>query len=81
LAAFKVSDDLILELENVTASVEDDPQGAASATCWVQIVEPHHLVKHQPHGGYMLDNGQVQMTFLKSAGISLGDRITFRIVP
>ena len=29
----------------------------------------------------MLDNGQVQMTFFKSARISLGDRITFRIVP
>jgi hypothetical protein len=50
-------------------------------TWWVQIVEPHELAKHQPLGGYMLDNRQVQMTCAKSAGISLGDRIKFRIVP
>jgi hypothetical protein len=29
----------------------------------------------------MLDNRQVQMTCAKSAGVSLGDRIKFRIVP
>ena len=81
LAAYKVSDDLILELMNVTASVEDDSAGASVGTWWVQIVEPHELAKHQPHGGYMLDNRQVQMTCTKSAGITLGDRIKFRIVP
>jgi hypothetical protein len=81
LAAYKVSDDLILELVNVTATVEDDSEGAAAGTCWVQIVEPHKLVKNQPHGGYMLDNRQVQMTCAKSAGVRLGDQIKFRIVP
>jgi hypothetical protein len=81
LAAYKVSDDHILELVNVAASVEDDSEGASVGAWWVQIVEPHKLVKHQPHGGYMLDNRQVQMTCAKSAGISLGDRIKFRIVP
>jgi hypothetical protein len=58
LAAYKVSDDLILELMSVTASVEDDSEGASVGTWWVQIVEPHELVKHQPHGGYMLDNAK-----------------------
>jgi hypothetical protein len=81
LAPYRVSDDLILELMRVTASVEDDSEGASVGTWWVQIVEPHKLIKHQPHGGYMLDKRQVQMTFAKSAGISLGDRIKFRIVP
>jgi len=52
LAAYKVSDDLILELMSVTASVEDDSEGASVGTWWVQIVEPHELAKHQPHGGY-----------------------------
>ena len=68
LAPYRVSDDLILELMRVTASVEDDSEGASVGTWWVQIVEPHKLIKHQPHGGYMLDNRQVQMTFAKSAG-------------
>jgi hypothetical protein len=81
LAAYKVSDDLILELMSVTATVEDDSEGASVGTWWVQIVEPHKMVKHQPHGGYMLENRQVQITCAKSAGISLGDRIKFRIVP
>ena len=80
LAAYKVSDDLIVELVNVTATVEDDSEGASVGTWWVQIVEPLELVKHQPPGGYMLDNRQVQMTCAKSAGVSLGDRINFRIV-
>ena len=39
LAPYKVYDDLILELANVTATVEDDSQGAASGTCRVEIVE------------------------------------------
>ena len=81
LAAYKVSDDLIVELVDVTATVEDDLEGASVGTWWIQIIEPHKLVKHQPHGGYMLDNRQVQMTCAKSAGVSLGDRIKFRIVP
>jgi hypothetical protein len=81
LAAYKVSDDLILELMSVTASVEDDSEGASVGTWWVRIIEPHQLGKHQPPGGYVLDNRQVQMTCAKSAGISLGDRIKFRIVP
>ena len=80
LAAYKVSDDLILELMSVTASVEDDSEGASVGTWWVQIVEPHELVKHQPSGGYILDNRHVQLTCAKNSGISLGDRIIFRIV-
>jgi hypothetical protein len=81
LAAYRISDDLIVELVNVTATVEDDLEGASVGTWWVQIIEPNKLVKNQPHGGYILDNRQVQMTCAKSAGVSLGDRIKFRIVP
>ena len=81
LAAYKVSDDLILELMSVTVSVEDDSEGASVGTWWVQIVEPHNLAKHQPHGEYMLENRQVQTTCAKSAVISLGDRIRFRMIP
>jgi hypothetical protein len=80
LAAYKVSDDLILELVGVTATVDDDSEGASVGTWWVQVVEPHELAKHQPPGGYMLDNRQVQMTCAKNSGISLGDRIKLRIV-
>jgi len=80
LAPYKVSHDLLLELVNVTATVEDDWEGAAVGTWWVQIVEPHVLVKHQPPGGYILDNRQVQMTCAKSEGVRLGDRIKFKIV-
>jgi hypothetical protein len=80
LAPYKVSDDLMLELVNVTATVEDDSEGASVGTWWIQIVEPHELVKRHPPGGYVLDNRQVQLTCAKSAGVSLGDRIKFRIV-
>jgi hypothetical protein len=80
LAPYKVSDDFILELVNVTATVVDDPEDAAAGMNWIQIVEPHELVKHQPPDGYMLDNRHVQMTCAKSAGVCLGDRIKFRIV-
>jgi hypothetical protein len=80
LAPYKVFDDLILELANVTTTVEDDSEGASVGTWRVQIVEPHELIQHQPPGGYMLDNRQVQMTCAKTAGIRLGDRIKFRIV-
>ena len=81
LAPYKFSDDLMLELVNVTASVEDDPEGAAAGTCWMEIIEPHNLAKHQPRRGYMLDNRQVQMTCAKSAGVRLGYKIKFRMVP
>jgi hypothetical protein len=47
LAPYKVSDDLILELVNVTALIRNDPEGVAAATCWIEIVEPHNLAKHQ----------------------------------
>jgi hypothetical protein len=79
LAPYKASADLILELVNVTATVVDDPEDAAPGLHWVQIVEPHELVKHQPSGGYILDNRHVQLTCAKNSGISLGDRIIFRI--
>ena len=81
LAPYKASDDLMLELVNVTATVEDDPEGAAAGTCRVEIIEPHNLIKNQPHGGYMLYDRQVQMTCSKSTGVSLGLRITFRVLP
>jgi hypothetical protein len=80
LAPYKVSDDLLLELVNVIATVEDDSEGASVGTWSVQVVEPHELVKHQPVGGYLFDNRQVQLTCAKSAGVGLGDRIKFRIV-
>ena len=64
---------------SVTASVEDDSEGASVGTWWVQIVEPQELAKDQPSGGYLIDNRRVQMTFAKSAGLDLGDRIKFRI--
>lgn len=80
LAPYKVSDDLILELVNVTALLKNDPEGVAAADCWIEVVEPHNLAKHQPRGGYILDNRQVQMTCAKSAGVRLGDEIRFRAV-
>jgi hypothetical protein len=80
LAPYKVSDDLVLDLVSVTAIVRNDPEGAAAGTCRVEIIEPLNLVKHQPPGGYMLVNRQVQMTCAKSAGVCLGDEIKFRVV-
>ena len=80
LAPYKFSDDLILELVNVIATLEEDPRDAVPDTCRIQIVEPHHLIKHQPSGGYMLDNRRVQMTFLRSAGIRLSERMKFRVL-
>jgi hypothetical protein len=79
LAPYKFSDDLILELVGVTATLED-PLEAVPDPCWIQIVEPHDLVKHQPDGGYIFANRRVQMTFLKSAGVRLSDRMKFRIL-
>ena len=80
LAPYKVSDDLILELVNVTALVKIDPEGAAAAACRIEVIEPHNLAVHQPPGGYLLDNRQVQMTSAKSAGVHLGDEIRLRVV-
>jgi hypothetical protein len=81
LAPYKVSDDLMIELVSVTATVEHHPEGAALGTQWVQVVEPIKLIKCQPYGGYMLDNGQVQLTCSKSARVRMGDRIKFRPIP
>jgi hypothetical protein len=69
LAAYRVSDDLIVELVNVTATVEDDSEGASVGTWWVQIIEPHKLVKHQPHGGYMLFKTPSAVIVAAPAGI------------
>ena len=80
LAPYKVSDDLLLELVNVIATVEDDSEGVSVDTWSVQVVEPHELIKHQPPSGYLFDNRRVQLTCAKSAGVRLGDRIKFRIV-
>jgi hypothetical protein len=79
LPPYKVSDDLVLELVSVTAIVKLDPEGAAAAPCRVEIVEPHTLIVHQPPGGYLLENRQMQMTCAKSAGVRLGDEIKFRV--
>ncbi len=79
LAPYKVSDDLMLELVNVTATVENDPEGAAAGACRVEVIEPHHLAKHQPRGGYLLDNRQIKMTCAKSAGVRLGQQIKVRV--
>ena len=46
-----------------------DALARSALTCWIEIVEPHNLAKHQPPGGYLLDNRQVQMTCAKSAGV------------
>jgi hypothetical protein len=79
LAPYKASDDLVLELVSVTAIIRVDPEDASAAPCKVKIVEPHTLIVHQPPGGYLLDNRQVQMTCAKSAGVCLGDEIKFRV--
>src|ERR1700722_13032753 len=80
LAPYKASDDLILELVNVTALIKIDPEGVAAAACWIEIIEPHSLAKHQPRAGYLLADRQVQMTCAKGAGIRLGDEIRARVV-
>ena len=81
LAPYKVSDDLVLELVSVTAIIKVDPEDAGAAPCRVEIVEPHTLIVHQPPGGYLLENRQMQMTCAKSAGIRLGDQIKLRVAP
>jgi hypothetical protein len=78
LAAYKLSDDLLLELVSVT--VGEDPERAAGNPSRVEAVEPLELIKHQPPGGYFLDNHQVKLTCAKSAGVRLGDPIKFRII-
>ena len=79
LAPYKVSDDLVLELVSVTAIIKVDPENAAAAACWVEIVEPHNLALHQPPGGYPLEDRHVQMTCAKSASVRLGEEIKFRV--
>jgi hypothetical protein len=36
----KASDDLVLDLVNVTAIIKNDPEDAGAAPCRVEIVEP-----------------------------------------
>ena len=61
LVPYKASDDLILDLVNVTATIKDDPEDAGAAPCRVEIVEPHNLAIHEPPGGFMLANRQVRV--------------------
>jgi hypothetical protein len=76
LAPYKASDDLILDLMNVTAIIiKNDPEDAGAAPCRVEIVEPHNLAIHEPPGGFMLANRQIRMTCAKSSGVCLGDEI------
>jgi hypothetical protein len=80
LTPYKVADDLVLELVSVTAMIKVDPEGAGAAPCRVEIIEPHNLAIHEPPGGYLLDNRQIQMTCAKSSGIRLGDEIRLRVI-
>jgi hypothetical protein len=36
---------------------------------------------HEPPGGLMLANRQIQMTCAKNSGVCLGDEIKLRVVP
>jgi len=80
LAPYRVSSDLVLELVNVVAIIKTDPEDISAGPCRIEIIEPHNLATHQPPGGYILDNRQVQMTCSKSAEIHLEDEIKFRMV-
>ena len=51
LAPYKASDDLVLDLVNVTAIIKNDPEDIGAAPCRVEIVEPHNLAIHEPPGG------------------------------
>jgi hypothetical protein len=51
LTPYKASDDLILDLVNVTATIKNDPEDAGAAPCRVEIVEPHNLAIHEAPGG------------------------------
>jgi hypothetical protein len=46
----KASDDLVLDLVNVTAIIKNDPEDAGAAPCRVEIVEPHNQAIHEPPG-------------------------------
>jgi hypothetical protein len=48
LAPYKLSDDLVLELVSVTAIIKVDPENAAAAGCWAEIVEPQNLALQHP---------------------------------
>jgi hypothetical protein len=80
LAPYEASDDLVLDLVNVTIIKERSGRRCA-APCRVEIVEPHNLAIHEPPGGFMLANRQIQMTCAKSSGACLGDEIKLRVVP
>jgi hypothetical protein len=81
LAPYKAADDLVLDLVNVTAIIKNDPDDAGAAPCRVEIIEPHNLAIHEPPGGFMLANRQIQMTCAKNSGVCLGDEIRLRVVP
>jgi hypothetical protein len=79
LAPYRLSDDLLLDLLSVTVTAEHDPPSPAVWPLYGRIIEPDKLVPHQPPGGYLLENGRAQLTCTRTAGISLGDQIRFRI--
>jgi hypothetical protein len=81
LAPYRLSDDLLLELVSVTATVKQDARLAAAGPARVEVFEPLNLIKHQPPGGYPIEKGQVRLTCTKSSGVRVGDSIRFRIVP
>jgi hypothetical protein len=81
LAPYKAADDLVLDLVNVAAIIRSDPEDAGAAPCRVEIVEPHNLAIHEPPGGLMLANRQIQMTCAENSGVCLGDEIKLRVVP
>jgi hypothetical protein len=81
LAPYKLSDDLLLEMVSVTVRIEQDPEHGTPKPARVEIFEPLNLIKHQPPGGYLIDNRQVRLTCAKSAGVRIGDSIRFRTIP
>ncbi len=81
LAPYKVSSDLVLELVSATAIVKLDPDGLATAGARIVILEPLELTKHQPPGGYILDDRRLKLTCTKSAGVQLGDEINAKLNP
>ena len=81
LAPYKASDDLLLELVSVVATVHEDPDGASAAASRVEILEPINLAKHQPPGGYILDNRHLQLTCAKNAEVRLGQEIIVKANP
>jgi hypothetical protein len=81
LAPYRLSDDLLLELVSLTATVEQDAEHGTAGPARVEVFEPLNLIKHQPPGGYAIENRQVRLTCAKSAGVRVGDSIRFRTVP